>query len=65
MSGFAAHIKSTPSAAITDVKTNLMVLTEKLASTEATEKQRDRAIHRLERVTVSQSQHFIDIKRHL
>lgn len=65
MSLIAADIKSTFSAAITDLKTNLMVLTEKLASAEAAGKHRDKAIHRLEKISVTQSQHFIKMNRHL
>lgn len=62
---FAAYIESTFSAAITDLKTNLRVLTEKMASAEAAGKQRKKPIHRLEKVTTSQSLHFIEMNRHL
>lgn len=65
MFGFAADIKSTFSAAITDFKSNLLVLTEKLAAVEATGKHRERAIHKLEKVAVAHSSHFFEINRHL
>lgn len=65
MSVFSADIKSTFSAAITDLKTNLVVLTEKLAASEHAGRQRDKAIHRLDQVTVSHAQHFIDLNRHV
>lgn len=65
MSGFAADIKSTFSAAITDLKSNLLVLTEKMATIEATGKLRDRALHRLESVADSHATHFIEMNRHL
>lgn len=65
ISDFAADNKSTFSAAINDLKTNLLVLTEKMASAEADGKQREKAIHRLEKVTTSQSLHFIEISRHI
>lgn len=65
MSCFTADIKSTFSAAITDLKMNLVVLTEKLAATEHAGRQRDKKLHRLDKVTVSYAQHFIDMNRHL
>lgn len=65
MSLFAADIKSTFSAAITDLKSNLLVLTEKMALAEAARKQREKAICRLEKVTSSHSSHFIEMNRHL
>lgn len=65
MSGFAANIKSTFLAAISDLKTNLLVLTEKMASAEAAGKYREKAILRLERVTATHSPHFIEMNRHL
>lgn len=58
---FAADIKSTFSAAITDLKSNLLVLNDKMASVEAAGKQREKAIRRLERVTISHSNHFIEM----
>lgn len=51
--------------AITDLKTNFLVITEKMASVEAAGKHRERAIHRLGKVTTSQSHHLIEINRHL
>ncbi|XP_073482001.1 vomeronasal type-2 receptor 26-like [Aquarana catesbeiana] len=65
MSIFAADIKSTFSAAITDLKSNLLVLTEKMASAEAYGKQRETAICKLEKINSSHSNHFIEINRHL
>lgn len=65
MSVFAADIKATFSAAITDLKTSMLVLNEKMAVTEAEGIRRDRAIHNLERTTVTQSQHFIEMSRHI
>lgn len=65
MSVFAADIKSTFSAVITDLNTNFLVLTEKMASTEAAGKHMDKAINRLERVTVTQAHHFIEMNRHI
>lgn len=57
MSRSTANIKSTFSAAITDLKSNLLVLTEKLAAVEA--------IHRLEKVAMAHSSHVIQMNRHL
>lgn len=65
MSGFAADIKSTFSVTITDLKSNLLVLTEKMAAAGAAGKHREKAIHRLEKVTTSHSLPFIEINRHL
>lgn len=65
MSIFAADIKSTFSAAITDLKTNLLVLTEKMASAEAAWKHREKVISRLEKVTTSHSILFIEKNRNL
>lgn len=65
MLGFAADIKTLFSAAITDRKTNLLVLTEKMASAETARKHREKAIHRLERVTSTHAHHFINMNRHL
>lgn len=48
MSGFAADIKATFFAAITDLKSSMLVLTDKMATTEAAGRYRDKAIHRLE-----------------
>lgn len=59
MSSFAADINSTFLSSITDLRTNLLVLTEKLALAEAAGKHRDKAIHRLEKVSISYSHHFI------
>lgn len=53
MSGFAADIKFTFSVAITDLKASLLVLQEKMATVEATVKDRDKAIQRLEKVAVT------------
>lgn len=50
-------VKSTLSAVITDLKTNLLVLNEKLISVEEEGKHRDKAIHRLEKISVTQAQH--------
>lgn len=65
MSVFAADIKASFSAAITDLKTNLLVLTEKMATAETAGKHRDRAINRLDRVVSSHAHHFIEMNRHL
>lgn len=65
MSSFAVDIKSTFSAAMTDLKSNLLVLTEKMAATEIAGKHREKAIHRLKKVSTSHSLHFIEINRHL
>lgn len=61
ISGFAADIKSTFSAAITDLKSNLLVLTDKMA----TGRHRDRALNRPEKVTDSHATQFIEMNRHL
>lgn len=60
-----ADINSTFSAAITDLKTNLLVLNEKLLSAEAAGKHRDRAIAKLEKASCAQAQHFIEMNRHI
>ena len=61
ISGFAADIKASFSAAITDLKTSLIVLQEKMAATETEGRHRDRAIQRLDRVVTTQSLHFIEV----
>lgn len=53
MSVFAADIISTFSGAITDLKSNLLVLNDKMATAETAGRQRDRAIHRLEKVALT------------
>lgn len=65
MSVFTADIKSTFFAAITDLKLNLLVLTEKLAAVEATGKHRDRRLLRLKNIANSHSSHLIEVNRHL
>lgn len=65
ISGFAADIKAAFSAAITDLKSSMLVLTDKMATAETAGRHRDMAIHRLEKVTFSHSQHLIDINKHL
>lgn len=65
MSGLAADIESTFSAAITDLKSNLLVLTEKLAAVETNGKHRDKRLNRLENAALSHSSHLIEINRHL
>lgn len=65
MSGFAADIKSTFSAAIADLKSNLLILTEKLAAIETMGKYRDRRLLRLESVAISHSSYLIEVNRHL
>lgn len=65
MSVIAVDIKSTFSAAITGLKLNLLVLNEKLATAEAAGKHRDKAIHKLENTSLIQSQHFIEMNRHI
>lgn len=49
----------------TDLKSNLLVLTEKLAAVGTTGKHRDRILHRLENVVISHFSHLIEINRHL
>lgn len=65
MSGFTADNKATFSAAITDLKSSMLVITDKMATVEAAGRHRDKAIHRLEKLTCTQSQHLIEINRHL
>lgn len=65
MSGFAADIKAAFSAAITDLKSSMLVLTDKMATAEEEGRHRDKARHRLEKVTSSKSQHLIGINKHL
>lgn len=65
MTGFAADIKSMFSAAITDLKSNLLVLTEKIVEAEVAGQLREKAICRLEKVSTSHSLHFIEINRHM
>lgn len=57
----AADIKSTFSPAITDLKSNLLALNEKMAVAETVG---NKAICRLERVSVTQNHHFIEMNRH-
>lgn len=47
LSGFAADIQATFSATITDLKSSMLVLTEKMATAEAVGRHRDKALHRL------------------
>lgn len=65
MSVIAADIKATFSAALTDLKTSMLVLNEKMAATETAGKRRERAIQRIEKVNMVHAQHFIDMNRHL
>ncbi|XP_040195108.1 vomeronasal type-2 receptor 26-like [Rana temporaria] len=65
MSVIAADIKATFSAAITDLKSNLLVLSDKMEAVEVKGKQRDRAIRRLEKVVDTHASHFIEINHHL
>lgn len=65
MSVFAADIKATFSAAITDLKTSMMVINEKMAAAENAGRQRDKAIHKLELVSSNHMQHFINMNRHI
>lgn len=65
MSVIAADIKSTFSAAITDLKSNLLALNAKMAAAGTAGKHRDKSIHRLERVSARQNHHFIEMNRHL
>lgn len=65
MSGFAADIKATFSAAITDLKSSMLILTDKMATAEHAGRCRDKALNRLDRVTQTQSQQLIEINKHL
>lgn len=59
-----AFVKQTKAGSdVTDLKSNLLVLTEKMATVEATGKLRDRALHRLETVAGSHATHFIEMNR--
>lgn len=64
MTSIAVDIKFTFSAAITDLKVDILVLTEQLSSAEQAGRQREKANKWLEQVTVMHSQHFINISRH-
>ena len=65
MSVIAADIKATFSAAITDLKSNILVLSDKMETAEAKGKHRDKALHRLEKVADTHAAHFIEMSRHL
>lgn len=65
MSLIAADIKATFSAAITDLKTSMLVINEKMAAAEAAGRHRDKAIGRLEKASLTQSQHLINMNRHI
>lgn len=65
MTNIAADIKSTFSAAITDLKADLIVLSEQLAFAEPTGKHKEKVIRRLEKVTATHSFHSIEMNRHL
>ena len=58
MSLIAADIKATFSAAITDLKTSMLVLNEKMAAAESSGKRRDKAIQRVDRATLVHAQHL-------
>lgn len=50
---------------MTDLKSSLPVLNERMTTAEMNGKHRNKAISRLDKVTVSHSNHFIDMNRHL
>lgn len=54
-------IKSLFSAAITDIKTELLRLTEQLAVLERVGKRRDKALTRLDDIVSTHSQHLIEV----
>ena len=65
MTDIAADIKSSFTEAITDIKTELMRLSEQMAVTERAGKRRDRALIRLDDIVIDHSNHLIDMNRHL
>lgn len=65
LSVIAADIKATFSAAITDLKSKLLVLSDKMEAVEVKGRQRDKVLYRLEKVANSHLSHFIEMNRHL
>lgn len=65
MAIIAADIKSSFSAAMTDLKSSLLVLNERVSTAEMNGKHRDKAINRLDRISTSHTNHLIDMNRHL
>lgn len=65
MTDIAADIKSSFSAALSDIKTELLKLTEQMAVNERAGKRRDRALIRLDEITNTHSQHLIDMNRQI
>lgn len=65
MMKIAADIKCTFSSAITELKADILSLSEKLEGVENAGAKRDKAITRLERVADSHSAHLIEMNRQL
>lgn len=65
MTEIAADIKNSLSAAITDLKTDLLRLTEQMAVNERAGTRRERALIRLDDITASHSQHMIEMNRQI
>lgn len=65
MTEITADIKNSFSAAITDIKTEPLRLSEQMAVNERAGKRRDRALLRLDNITATHSQHMIDMNRHI
>lgn len=65
MSVFVADIKNTFSSAITELKADLLALTEKMVIAERTGHRKDRAISRLESMSEILTSQLIAVNRHL
>lgn len=65
MTDIAADIKRSFTSAITDIKTELLRLSEQMAVSERAGRRRDRALSRLDDITTAHNQHLIDMNRHL
>lgn len=65
MTDIAADIKRSFSVAITDIKTELLRLTEQMAVSERAGKRRDRALTGLDDITSTHSQHLIEMNRQI
>lgn len=65
MMDIAADIKKLFSAAITDLKADILMLTEQMAAGERAGRHREKAIKRLEEVSSTHSQRLIASNRHL
>lgn len=65
MMKIAADTKNTFSSAITELKADILALSEKMSRSEKAGNRHDRAITLLEKVTESHSAHQIEMNHHL